>query len=533
MAIMAMVTVKNSNVFRLAIVVALLSWFVLSFSTIAGEWQFNPNLSIKETYTDNIDLTNIDPTSSLASQAIVGLSADYQSRRANLTFSADNSNVFYNHDSELNTNYLTLNTEGRYTLWTSGPEMFASANISNSTRNSARNDLGDIISGDTVQSTNYSTGLRYSTNNNTYSLSSSIIYDINEFDDGIGEYNGVTANISTSNGNNARVAFWQLSANATQNTQDLSGVNRTSEQYIINAEFGLITPYPFSPLIRLYGEDFSGDFTGQDQQTTPSWGPGFRWLASPHITIDFSYNFVEDETKSDDYVASSVLWEPSARTSFYAGYSKRFFGKSYDLNIRHTTKRLTTSITYNESLEVFDRNNYERIVIGQFWCPSDISIESISQCFQPIEGDHQLADFYSLEPIESNEFSLNKNLNWRTSLQLARTSFSFDTSATRHEALESKIVDDNMGVSITMNRKISGKSNLTLLAKYDYRIFDKDNSEGSLQKDHYITYSVTYTKSLASSLSTNFSLQHVDRDSSVNEYNYSEVRAIINVTKEF
>ena len=537
MAIMAMATVRKIKSFRPTSIVALLSWFAISSSTLAGEWQFVPNLAIEETFTDNVELTIIDPTSSLVSQAIIGVDAEYTSRLANFTFSGTNSNVFYSHDGELNDDFLTLTTEGSYYLWTSGPELFASANVSNISRNTASNSLADLVSGDTTQSENYSTGLRYNIQNNSFSIASSLIYTANRYEDGIGEYDGASATLNTQNGNNARMLFWQLQSNFATKNQDYSGENRSGEQYRIDAQLGFITSFNFNPFIRFYDEDLSGDFINQNQQTTSSWGPGIRWLVSEHLKVDLSYNYVADKAVSDDYAAASIQWEPSARTSLAAGYSKRFFGDSYDLNLQHKTKRLTNTVTYAEILEVFDRNNYEQIDIGTFWCPANIAVESISQCFeqsnQPSEGGYQLGSFFTLEPIESNEFSLNKRFAWTSKLQLARTSFAINTSASRREALETKVVDDTLSASLTIDRKISGKSNLTILAKYDYRIYDKDNPIGNRQEDHYKTFSAAYTKDLASSLSARFTIQQVNRDSNIEQYTYNEVRAIINVTKEF
>lgn len=537
MAIMAMAMVRKINNFCPANVLALLSCFAISSSAIAGEWKFVPNLGIEEAYTDNVELTITDPTSSLVSQAILGLDVDYQSRLANFFFSGTNSNVFFSHDSGINDNYLALDTKGQYYLWTSGPELIAGATVDNTSRSNASNSLADLVTGDTVQSERYFTGLRYNIDNSNFSVESSLVYVINKFEDGIGEYNGVNAIFNTHNSNNARVTFWQLSSDFSTRSQDYSGETRTGDQYRVDAQLGLITSLNLNPFIRFYDEDFSGDFINQNQQTTSSWGPGIRWLVSPHLMIDLSYNYVTDDTVSDDYVATSIQWEPSARTSLNAGYSQRFFGDSYNLDIQHRTKRLTNSISYDESLEIFDRNNYEQVDIGLFWCPPDTAIESISQCFaqseQPSSGDFQLAEFFSLEPIESNEFSLNKRFAWTSKLQLARTSFTINTSASRREGLESKVIDDTLVASLSLDRKISGRSNLTFLVKYDYLIFDKNNPEGSRQEDHYRTVSATYTKKLASSLSTHFTVQHVNRDSNVEQYSYDEVRAIINVTKEF
>ncbi len=537
MATMAMATVRKINYFRSLNALALFFWCISSPFAITGEWEFSPSFGIEETYTDNVELTITEPTSSIVSQAVISLDTEYQSRLASFSFTGEGNNVFYSHDNEFNDSFLTLNAKSGYFLWISGPELFANATISNTNRNIANNGIADLISGDTIQAEYYSTGLRYNIHNNNFSIASSLIYSINEFEDNIGEHNGVTAALNSRNGNSARIAFWQLKSEFSTNHQDFSGETRTGEQYNIDAMLGVITPYKFNPFIRFYDEDFSGESINQNQQTTSSWGPGIRWLVSQHLTLDLSYNYVEDETVGDDYIAASMKWQPSARTSLEASYNKRFFGNSYNLNFQHRTKRLTNTINYNENIEMFDRNNYEQVDVGIFWCPTGVVIKSISQCFvqseAPTDGEFQLGSFFALEPIESNEFSLNKSFNWVSKLQLARTSFAIKTSASRQERLESKVIDDTLDISLTIDRKISGRSNLTFLAKFDYLIFDKDNPEGSRQEDHYRTLSATYTKDLASSLSTHFTLQHVNRDSNVEQYSYNEVRAIINVTKEF
>jgi uncharacterized protein (PEP-CTERM system associated) len=537
MAIMAMVTARKTSNSCLINALALLSYFTFSTSTMAGEWEFVPSFGIDETYTDNVELTVTDPTSSLVSQAIFGLNVDYQSRLAKLTFTGENNNLFFSHDSDIDDNYLTLDTRGELNFWDKGPAFFATAAVDNTNRNNASNSLSDLVSGDTIQSTNYSTGIDYNVSNRSFSLESALVYSIRRFEDNIGEYDEQFAFLNSQTGNNARIAFWQLNSSYSKREQDTLGITRSGEQYSIDAKLGLITSMNFNPFIRFYDEDFSGNFGNQSQTTTSSFGPGIRWLISQHLQIDISYNYVTDDTVSDDYIAASIQWEPSARTSLTAGYNKRFFGDSYNLDIQHRTKRLTNTISYDETLEIFDRNNYEQIDLGVFWCPSSTTIANISHCIaqaeQPDDNEFQLINFFYLEPLESNEFSLNKRFAWNTTLQLSRTSFSVNSSASRRESLESKVVDDTLSASFNVDRKISGKSNLTLSAKYDYRIFDKKNPEGSRQEDYYRTISATYTKKLASSLSTKLTLQHVNRSSNVERYTYDELRAIINVTKEF
>ena len=537
MAIMAMVTARKINYSRLAKVMALLAYFTSYASTAAGEWQFVPKIEIEETYSDNVELTLTDQTSSLVSQAIIGIDAAYQSRLASFSFNGSNNNLFYSHDSDINDSYLTLNTQGQYLLGHSGFAIFASVSVGNSNRNSAVNGLADLVSGDTVQSEDYTAGISYNVNNSSYILSSSVDYNVRRFEDGIGEFDGISASLSSRNNHNARVVFWQLVSNYSKRNQDTAGATRTGKQYNVDGKLGLITSLNINPFIHFYDEDFSGNFGNQNRATTASWGPGVRWLISQHLQVDLSYNYVSNDAISDNYVAGSLQWEPSARTSLSAGFSQRFFGDSYNLNFQHRTKRLTNSVTYNESLDVFDRNNFELVNLGIFFCPSDTIIDSISQCFsqaeQPATGEFELQNFFSLEPIESNEFSINKRLVWNSILQLSRTSFGLKTTASRRETLVSNIVNDTLSADFTIDRKLSGKSNLALSVKFDYRIFDKNNPEGRAQEDYYRTISTTYSKSLAPALTTYFTLQHVNRNSSSGRFTYDEMRAIINVTKEF
>jgi uncharacterized protein (PEP-CTERM system associated) len=55
----------------------------------------------------------------------------------------------------------------------------------------------------------------------------------------------------------------------------------------------------------------------------------------------------------------------------------------------------------------------------------------------------------------------------------------------------------------------------------------------SKQEDTYKTISAIYNKSLASSLSGYLTIQYLDRESSQFDRSYDEIRAYINITKDF
>jgi hypothetical protein len=320
-------------------------------------------------------------------------------------------------------------------------------------------------------------------------------------EDDIGENNGYTALINSVNGNAARYAFWQLDGSFSN--QENEGF--TSENYRLETKIGAITPYKLNPFIRIYNERVTGTLAGSNPDAIPSWGPGFRYQAAKHLIVDVSYNYVSDNTEaSDDYIAADIDWQPSSRTSLKAGYSKRFFGNSYEFDFSHRTRRFTNNISYHETIEAYDRNNFQQNTPDE-----------------------------SLELTENNEFSLNKRLAWKSLLALARTTFTVDLSNRGRKSLNSGIIDNYLQGRFTVTRRMSVRSDITVYVSYRKNVFDKDNPDGPRQKDTYKTLSTTYNRSLASSLNAFLTLQYLDRQSNFERLTYTEARASINLTKDF
>ncbi|TWX71054.1 TIGR03016 family PEP-CTERM system-associated outer membrane protein [Colwellia demingiae] len=501
MAIMDMAMAEKISKFQLKLQGFAIAGLLLSVSSFAGEWQFNPSLGLTETYTNNVELNQLDKQSSLVSQFIIGADAIYSSRKLQFSFAGTETLAGYSHNSELNDDYQTLRADTSYSLWQNKLQMIASSAITNVSQNDGNNSLADLVSGDTVQQRNHSAGLQYNTANSDYSLSSSLIYSLVETEDNIGESNGYTALVNSENGNAARYVFWQVDGSFSNREND----GFTSENYQLETKLGAITPYKINPFIRLYNERVTGNLAGSNPDSIPSWGPGFRYQVAKHFIIDVSYNYVRDNTEaSDDYLAADIDWQPSSRTSLKAGYSKRFFGDSYELDFSHRTRRLTNNISYHETIEVFDRNN-----------------------FQQNTPDN------SLELAENNEFSLNKRLSWTSLLALTRTTFSLDLSNRDRESLSTGIIDNYLDARFSVTRRMSTRSDITVYVDYSKNVFDKDRPEGPRQEDIYKTLSTTYNRSLASSLNAFLTLQYLDRASNVELLTYTEARASINLTKDF
>ncbi len=534
MATMAMVMAKNINKSSLNKLSVLIPLTLASSVAFAGEWTLGTDVGLTETYSNNVELTPVNHQSSVVSQLIAGLEAKFKSREVDFSFSGTETYAAYSHNSDLNDDYQTVSVDGLFSLWRDGPKLIATSRLTNISQNNANNSLADLVSGDTVQQRVHSAGFQYQTANSSHNFNSSIIYNLTETEDSIGESEGYTANLNSENGNAARHIFWQLSGQYS----DQENTNSTGTNYNIEAQVGTITSFKLNPFLRFYDEDISGTALGGNQTTTRSWGPGIRWQASDHFYLDVSYNYVEDKTASDDYIAANINWQPSQRTSLVAGYNKRFFGDSYNLNFSHQTKRLTNKISYHETIEIYDRDSFQEVGLGEFWCPIGGPFDANS-CFPSSQPPSDTTGFIlvpltGLEPVESNEFSINKRLAWNSTLALSRTTFAVDITTRERESLTTGIIDDNFDISLSATRKLSPRSSLKLLASYREAIFDKNFSPTQArQEDKYKTVSTTYNRGLASSLSAYFTLQYLERESNQATLTYDEVRAYINITKDF
>jgi uncharacterized protein (PEP-CTERM system associated) len=538
MAIMDMAMVEKISRPQLKLHAFAIIGLFLSTSSLAGEWQFNPSLGLTETYTNNVELNRLNKQSSLVSQFIIGADANYSSRKLQFSFAGTETLAAYSHDSELNDDYQTLRADTSYSLWQDKLQVIASSSITNISKNDSDNSLADLVSGDTIQQRDHSAGFQFNTANSDYSLYSSLIYSLTETEDNIGESNGYTALINSDNGNAARYVFWQIDGSFSNRENN----SFTSENYQLETKIGAITPYKLNPFIRVYNERVTGTLAGSNPDAIPSWGPGFRYQAAKHLIIDVSYNYIrddsttsDDERTSDDYIAADINWQPSARTSLKAGYSKRFFGDSYELDFLHRTRRLSNSISYHETIEVFDRNNF-RQVNNNIWCP--ITASAVEDCLPLGETPSDTTGFISvpvssLEQDVTNEFSLNKRLAWTSTLALARTTFTLGISNRERESLSTGIIDSYLDSRLTVMRRMSARSDFTVYVNYSKNVFDKERPDGPRQKDIYKTLSTTYNRSLASSLNAFITLQYLDRESNIERYTYTEARASINLTKDF
>jgi len=525
-------TALNKNTLAVALIA------ILSANTSAGEWEFTPQLIIDETYSDNVTLSVDDKISSLVSQTGLELSTTFSSNKLDFSLNSTSVYAMYSYDHDTDDDFHTLDSTFRLKLAPNGLAFTGSAAISNQSRNNSRNALADIVSGDTTRVETYNTGIEYIIDNSSFLINSQIQYQITQSQDGIGEREGYNAIYQSKNGSSARHIYWDVSAELADYT------NQGVDGQLFNGEIkiGLITDYKVTPFLRYYDETNEGDLIDNSSSLeSNSYGGGLRWLISPRLLLDLSYNtpigtqLDVDGQQQEDYTAATIQWEPSQRTLLKIDYGHRFYGESYGLDFTHKNKRLTNSITYIEAVSAFTRNNYESVALGSYWCPKD-DITDSTACFinnnQNINFDgYQLRNFIDFVLQEDLALSLNKTLEWSSKLQLSRTTFDFTLSSLVRENLTTRSEDENVSASFSIKRKISGKSNIQLKLEYndDHRLLKQVDE----RQDRYRRYSLEYDKSLNSKLTVKLGLSHLNRYSTTQSFNYEENRITLKLSKGF
>ena len=519
---------------------------ICSKLAVAGEWQFDPSIIVDETYSDNVGLTTNNEQSSLVTQVGLNIESTYKAQQAEFNFSSESIYALYSHDHDLDSDYQTLSSDLRVQLWPNGIVAYGGISIDNQSRNGSRNALADIVSADTVQVETYSGGLEYNIDNSDFIVNSSIGYRETNSEDNIGNQKGINSRITSTNGTGARHVFWEVE----HDYQDLENNNQKGKQSQSEVKIGWITGYGLNPFLRYYDEDNSGDINNSNRSIeSNSYGLGVRWLITPRLAFNASYNqpigdnLDLDGNEQEAYINASVQWQPSPRTKLTANISERFYGTSYGLDFTHRNKRLTNSISYVEDVQTFTRNNFAANLVGFYFCPSS-NITSVADCIikdegsifpdNPNEPDNpgfQLFPIQDFTLVEDNVFSLNKTLNWSSVLALPRTTISFTASHQNRENLESFNEDERSASSLNVSRKVSGRSSIS---------FDLSYTETNLQIDteferidRYRRYEISYQKSLNSALSFDLSLSYLNRASDNALFNYEEGRVSAKVTKGF
>jgi len=487
---MAMDTAMAQKVIRSSVY---LLGIIASFNILSAELEVTPSVEGDVIYTDNVDLVSEDLTNSEITTISGSLDVQAQGNDGNLSLNYELKKLFYSYDSEKDELYNTLDFSVDKTLSRTGFRVDGGASISNIAQSVVEYARDDLVAGNTIESRNVEAGISFQSNPNGaadfYTRTSG---SITNNEDSTGDYSSYQTEMSFGNGNSINDYFWSSDYTYRANVGRES--SETSEFQELSLELGVQPVHGYSPFIRGYFEDYSGEDADQNADSS-SFGPGLRFYWQKESYIEVSYDF-DVGGENEDYWRGALFLNPTSRTSLEFDYKKRFYGDAYDFSLSHRNRRLTNTISYNEEITNYDRTYY-------------------------LEGD------------DIGELRLSRTFSWLSSLQLRRTTASLELSAEKQEAVNETSTSSDIqsyGSDVSIEYKLSRQT--TFLASFEFDYYQFEEQELEEQEDYYRIWEIGLERSFAEDLFVQFNLVHQNKSSSTSGSEYKENRVSINLRKQ-
>jgi len=249
-----------------------------------------------------------------------------------------------------------------------------------------------------------------------------------------------------------------------------------------------------------------------------SYGVGVAWQPSSNRFIEVGLNRsvtkgplgLEDE--EDDFVSVDLQWGFSSRTSIRGNYSRRFFGESGTLGIRHNLRNWRSSINYNETVTSNSRlvfNQEEGLLV----CTNGST--NIADCSLSEGLDQsELEPNQILVPFVENSFELNDRIILRkstivqTAVDLRRTTISLSVTESSNEGLEQARDVNTSLARLAASLALSPRSNVTSTVTYSdiERVVD-----GNLQASIIRQFRISYNRDISRRFSASIAYSYLDR----------------------
>ncbi len=252
-----------------------------------------------------------------------------------------------------------------------------------------------------------------------------------------------------------------------------------------------------------------------------SYGAGLTYRQSDNRFVTLTVNTSESAIESNDgdtFIGVQVNWAFSPRTAFSGEYGKRFYGDAGRASLTYNRKRLRSQISYSEEVTSFSRLVSNPENLGVFVC-SD-GIVDLSACFQPSSLEYQLQageDFIQFSTVSTDindEVVLRKSLNAQLGFQGRRTNVSLSAQHARNESVEISRQQRTYSIGLQASYQLGRRTSLSSQVTYTDV---SQRSETLLNGDNKSWLgSITFTRDLGRSLSTNLSFQYTDRDGDLN-----------------
>ena len=356
---------------------------------------------------------------------------------------------------------------------------------------------------------------------------------------------GVSANASLVNGDWFRNAYWR--ANATYRKTDRQDRGKF-ESLFVNAEVGYNLYYDFGLLLTATHEenDIAGElqnffarFNNQFSKFN-TYGVGLNYRPAEGRFFNVTLNKISTEGEDDGktFVGISTSWQFSPRTSVQAQYNRRYYGEAATFSLNHGTKRIRTSISYQERTTTFSTMMFDVADAGTFVCPAG-SVD-ILDCFQPdtlnyeLQPGEQVVQFSQLITELTDQVILRRQLGSSIGYQRRNLKLSLDG---RYIDTEYSI-DNRQQIQklIGLNANLEVGSRTSIYSRFQFSQINNTIDDAGRDTDASM-YSIGIRNRLSRSLSVGADVRYLDNENTSgigrDVFDFNETRISLTMTYNF
>jgi uncharacterized protein (PEP-CTERM system associated) len=397
---MTITTAKRPAIAALRLTPLALAAMLLSNECRADDWRIAPTVTLRETYSDNLNNQNDTlARSGFVTDAGPAVSVRKDGRRLKLSASAEYRRFVYQHDDIPNVHDSETRYQAAMKSELIDDFLFLDGGASRSRQ--AASAFGPV------------TANSFSSLNNidvrTWSLSPSLRHRF-----------GSTAVVAA-----------QFTRDSVRSDRGNAFGNTTGSSTAINAMSG--------PSFRELGwnlaynrQELSSTIGGDSRSQTGN--AGLQWRLDPHLNLTanagydkFEYPAFNQRTKGPSW-SLGFMWAPSARTSVNATFGHRYFGKTGSLLASHRTRHSSWSLSYSDAITT---------TRAQFLLPATVDTASLIDSMlrtaypDPTEREQMVAAYMAATGLPpslpntinylSNRYARNKHLQAGALFRGART----------------------------------------------------------------------------------------------------------------
>lgn len=457
-----------------------------SHTAFAKNWNIEPEISVNETYSDNIALA---PSGSEQGDLITsinpGFSINREGRRLDFGLTYTLQKLLYLDNSQNNDVFHNLNIDSQSELI--DEHLFVDFDLRSSpqnTSNTGRTATDNLsVTNDRTDVTTYQINPYWE--QKLGNLSDLYFgYKRNEIESDA--LTGSTSNIiefNLTSGPRFTRYLWELSF---ENEKILNDSGANTRFTTLKADLRYLITRKVALLLTI-GKD-NNEFSSSDTNID-----GFLWRAGG-------------------------AWSPSTRTSFEATIGERFFGSDVFVNLTHRTRRTRWAATFEQTPSTTRATILEQQVFNLFDSFGDPIID-------PVIGEQ--ATLNVNVPVQTSEVLIRSRFSGNANYTLRKNSFDFYAY---HEELDYQLTgdkEDSFGASATWTWNIGRRTNSIFKLRWD-----KQSLRSGID-DTYSTLDYRLTHILSPGLESNIGARYVLKESNISTSEYDEARVFLGLRKSF